>query len=114
MDFIEKFKPKKESYPTQEPVNAEKVWDQVKANTSVFDFIQEFVPLKKTGNFAVGHCPFHDDQHPSFSVNVDKNYWHCFAGCGGGSIIDFWMKWNDCDFNTATEELAERFRKADE
>ena len=51
-------------------------------------------------------CPFHDDGHPSFSVNIEENYWHCFAGCGGGSIIDFYMKWNDCDFYTATKELA--------
>ena len=29
------------------------------------------------------------DLHPSFGVNTEGNYWHCFAGCGGGSVIDF-------------------------
>ena len=53
-----------------------------------------------------GLCPFHEDQHMSFSVNAERNYWHCFSGCGGGSIIDFWMKWQDCDFKTAVKELA--------
>jgi DNA primase len=40
-----------------------------------------------------GFCPFHDDQVRSFGVNDSGNFWHCFAGCGGGSVIDFWMKW---------------------
>jgi DNA primase len=51
-------------------------------------------------------CPFHNDQHPSLGVNAEKNYWYCFAGCGGGSVIDFWMKWRGCDFKTAVTELA--------
>ena len=51
-------------------------------------------------------CPFHDDKVESFSVNDKDNYWHCF-GCGkGGSIIDFFMLWHDCDFTTALWELA--------
>lgn len=114
IDLIEKFTPKKDCIPLGEPSESENVWDQVKAHKSAYDFIQEFVELKKSGDFALGHCPFHDDQHPSFSVNVDENYWHCFAGCGGGSIIDFWMKWMNCDFNTATKQLAERFGVLDE
>ena len=47
-----------------------------------------------------------------FSVDREGNYWHCFAGCGGGSIIDFWMKWRethgqDADFTSAVKDLAE-------
>ncbi len=49
---------------------------------------------------------FHDDHHASFGVNDEGNYWHCFAGCGGGSVIDFWMKWRKCDFTTVVRELA--------
>ncbi|MHA2433799.1 MAG: CHC2 zinc finger domain-containing protein, partial [Candidatus Thorarchaeota archaeon] len=40
-------------------------------------------------------------------VNDEGNYWHCFAGYGGGSVIDFWMNWRECDFTTAIKELAE-------
>ena len=36
-------------------------------------------------------CPFHDDSHRSFGVNEERNFWHCYAGCGGGSVIDFMM-----------------------
>ena len=31
-------------------------------------------------------CPFHDDRRPSFSVNLTNGLWHCFAGCGGGTL----------------------------
>ncbi len=34
-------------------------------------------------------CPLHDDARPSFSVNLQKGLWHCFAGCGAGNVHDF-------------------------
>jgi hypothetical protein len=80
--------------------------ERIKAKISVFDFVGEYVQLKPTSSGAVGLCPFHIDRHPSFGVNVKRNYWYCFAGCGGGSIIDFWMKWSGTDFKTAVKELA--------
>lgn len=76
---------------------------RIKESISALDFISQFVELSPTGR---GQCPFHNDQHASFAVNVEGNYWHCFAGCGGGSIIDFWMKKQGCDFTTAVRELA--------
>lgn len=33
--------------------------------------------------------------------------WNCFSGCGGGSVIDFWMKMKDCDFSEAVRDLAQ-------
>ena len=70
----------------------------------VRQFVLRYVELSPKGT---GLCPFHDDQVPSLSVNDKENYWHCFA-CGvGGSVIDFWMSYQDCDFQTAVSELAE-------
>jgi len=80
--------------------------DQIKKRVSVLEFVNRYVELQPTNQGALGLCPFHDDHNPSFSVNVAENYWQCFAGCGGGSIIDFWMKWQECDFVTAISELA--------
>lgn len=77
---------------------------RIKESIGIVNFISQYVELSPAGR---GLCPFHVDQHASFSVNVEKNYWHCFAGCGGGSIIDFWMKWQDCNFTQAVHELAE-------
>jgi hypothetical protein len=81
--------------------------ERVKASVTVLEFVSQYVDLKPTASGAVGLCPFHDDHHPSFGVNAEGNYWHCFAGCGGGSVIDFWMKWRKCDFTTVVRELAE-------
>ena len=39
-------------------------------------------------------CPFHDDEHPSFSVRKNERglwFWNCFAGCGHGDEIDYLM-----------------------
>jgi CHC2 zinc finger len=64
--------------------------ERIKNRISVYDFVSQYVDLDSSGR---GLCPFHDDHRESFSVNREGNYWHCFAGCGGGSVIDFWMRW---------------------
>lgn len=50
-------------------------------------------------------CPFHEDKSPSLSLNYDKKLWYCFAGCGGGNIIDFVMKVENVDFVSALKIL---------
>lgn len=82
---------------------------RIKDRITVYDFVSQYVELNERGQ---GLCPFHDDQHASFSVNQDENYWHCFAGCGGGSVIDFWSKWReaqgqDASFEATIKDLAE-------
>lgn len=86
----------------------EQISDRIKAAITVQEFVGRYVALSANGR---GHCPFHDDQHRSFAVNVEKNYWSCFAGCGGGSVIDFWMRKQDCGFTDAVKELAEMLLK---
>ncbi len=92
------------------PVGAagEQVSERIKNAITVHDFVGRFVALTANGR---GYCPFHDDTHRSFGVNEKRNYWSCFAGCGGGSIIDFWMLHRQCDFKTAVAELAEMLLK---
>jgi hypothetical protein len=97
--------PPRQIYPRQ--TGGETAWERVKKSISVYEFISQFVELRRTGSGYVGHCPFHDDRRPSFSINPKSNYWHCFAGCGGGSIIDFWMIHEGVDFPTALIELEE-------
>ena len=92
-----------------EPLSAtgDTVSERIKASVTVLEFVSQYVDLKPTASGAVGLCPFHDDHHLGFGVNAEGNYWSCWAGCGGGSVIDFWMKWRKCDFTTAIRELAE-------
>lgn len=102
--------------PVFEPVEAagEQVSDRIKAAVSCLEFVSQYVELDSRG---LGRCPFHDDQVSSFSVNAEENYWHCFAGCGGGSIIDFWMLYQrrvegkPGDFKSTVKELSQLLLK---
>ncbi len=69
------------------------------------DLIGQYVDLRPIASGFIGLCPFHEDEVPSFGINVNGNYWHCFAGCGGGDIVSFWMKLKNCDFKTAVKDL---------
>ncbi|MBA3533347.1 MAG: hypothetical protein H0T73_15610, partial [Ardenticatenales bacterium] len=89
-------------------VEAETLSAQIKRSVSVRSLVSRYVDLSPSG---VGYCPFHEDDCPSFAVNDAGNYWHCFAGCGGGSVIDFWMKKHKCDFRTAVAQLAHLMRE---
>lgn len=52
-------------------------------------------------------CPFHADGTPSLSLNIDKGTWNCHAGCGGGGVLDFEMKFAGVDRETARANVAE-------
>ena len=62
------------------------------------DYIGRQVSLSRRGREFVGLCPFHKEKTPSFTINDDKNFYHCF-GCGEhGSVINFLMKYQNLDF----------------
>ena len=55
-------------------------------------------PLRKAGARFSGRCPFHEERTPSFSVNADRGWYHCF-GCGvGGDTIGFVRETQQLDF----------------
>lgn len=66
------------------------IWNRIRKAEPAIEFIGRYIELTPTATGGVGYCPFHEDQHKSFGVHEKGNYWRCFAGCGGGSIIDFW------------------------
>ena len=71
--------------------------------------IQDYVSLKKTGATYKGLCPFHGEKTPSFQVNRDKGFFHCF-GCGaGGDVIKFLELHEKVGFQDAVKQLAQRF-----
>jgi len=93
--------------PIGEVYESSKV-ERIKKAVDAVDFIGSYIDLRPVASGAVGKCPFHDDNHPSLGVNKKGNYWHCFAGCGSGSIINFWMKWRGINFSQAVEELGDQ------
>lgn len=72
-------------------------------------FYQEFIhSLKVNGKpEALGLCPFHDDHHPSMSVNLESGLYYCHACGAGGDVFDFYQKLLGTDFATALSEIAE-------
>tara|TARA_B110000495_G_scaffold130212_1_gene113368 strand:+ start:192 stop:2075 length:1884 start_codon:yes stop_codon:yes gene_type:complete len=84
------------------------VKDQVKQATDVVDLIGSEMNLRRQGSIYVGHCPWHDDQKPSFQVNPNKQNWVCYPCDVRGDVFDFIMKREGVDFREALGILAER------
>ena len=81
--------------------------DELRERLSIVDVVGRRVPLNKKGQNHWGCCPFHNEKTPSFSVNEEKGFYHCF-GCGEhGDIISFVMKTENMDFKQAIAELAQ-------
>ncbi len=80
--------------------------DDIRARVPLADVIQRRMKLQKRGREFVGLCPFHSEKTPSFTVNEDKGFFHCF-GCGEhGDVIGFVMKTDGLSFPEAVERLA--------
>ncbi|QQG27905.1 DNA primase [Pectobacterium carotovorum] len=79
------------------------------ARTDIVDLIDARVKLKKQGKNYHACCPFHHEKTPSFTVNGDKQFYHCF-GCGAhGNAIDFLMNYDRLEFVETIEELATQY-----
>jgi len=81
--------------------------DDLIARVDLVDLIDARVPLKKSGVNYLARCPFHNEKSPSFNVNREKQFYHCF-GCGAsGNAIGFLMEYERQSFVEAVETLAE-------
>jgi DNA primase len=81
----------------------------VRERTDILAIVQEAVPsLKRRGRAFVGLCPFHKEKTPSFHVNPDRGFFHCFGCKEAGSAIDFLIKHEGYTFPEAVRALAER------
>ncbi len=81
--------------------------DNLIARVDIVDLIDARVPLKQAGKNYQARCPFHNEKSPSFSVNREKQFYHCF-GCGAsGNAISFLMDYERQTFVEAVETLAE-------
>jgi DNA primase len=83
--------------------------EDLKHQADIVVVIQDYVSLKKTGATYKGLCPFHGEKTPSFQVNREKGFFHCF-GCGvGGDVIKFLELHDKIGFTDAVKQLAQRF-----
>lgn len=82
--------------------------DTVRERTDIVALIGENVRLTKKGRSFMGLCPFHKEKTPSFSVNQERGFFHCFGCKESGSAVDYVMKLEGLSFPDAIRALAER------
>ncbi len=80
--------------------------DEIKTRLKVSTVVSKVVSLKKRGKEYVGLSPFKNEKTPSFTVNDEKEFYHCFATSEHGNIFDFVMKIQNLRFGEAVKHLA--------
>ena len=81
--------------------------DEIRARLSVSQVVGRKVALKRAGREHKGLSPFKTEKTPSFTVNDQKGFYHCFASGEHGDIFTFVMKTQNLSFPEAVERLAE-------
>ncbi len=82
--------------------------EELRARADIVKIIGSYVTLKKNGHRYVGLCPFHNETAPSFSVDGQKQVYHCFGCKAGGSVIQFVMDIERLSFQEAVAFLADQ------
>ena len=80
--------------------------EEIKNRIAVSDVVARKVKLQRRGREFVGLSPFKPEKTPSFTVNDDKQFYHCFATGKHGSVFDFMMETEGLSFPEAVERLA--------
>ncbi|MBR4375310.1 MAG: DNA primase [Treponema sp.] len=82
---------------------------EVKQVADIVSVVSEYVQLTNRGVNWFGCCPFHSEKTPSFSVNVDRKFYHCFGCKASGNVIKFVQEIEKISFPEAIERLAKRY-----
>ncbi len=80
--------------------------DELLSKVDLVQIVSRYVPLKRKGKTYWGCCPFHHEKTPSFAVNADKQFYHCFGCKESGNAITFIEKMESVDFIDAVKILA--------
>ena len=83
--------------------------EEIKRAADIVEIIGQVVQLKKAGKNYLGLCPFHSEKDPSFTVNQERQTFHCFGCKKGGDVFSFWMEYHGSTFPEALRDLAERY-----
>ena len=81
--------------------------DEIRNKIKVSEVVSKTVKLKRRGKEFVGLSPFTNEKTPSFTVNDEKEFYHCFATSEHGNIFDFVMKTQNLKFGEAVKYLAQ-------
>lgn len=82
--------------------------EEIKSKLDIVDVISEYVPLKQAGVNFKACCPFHEEKTPSFMVNREKQFFHCFGCNESGDVFTFIQKMENIEFPEALKILANK------
>jgi CHC2 zinc finger/Toprim-like len=86
---------------------------RIKRAVPIARVVGAYVELRNSGNKLIGHCPFHQERTPSFTLYPETESFHCF-GCGAhGDVLNFLQRVEHLSFRQALDTL-ERLRSDDE
>ncbi len=80
--------------------------DEIRARLPVSQVVSRRVPLKRAGREWKGLSPFNKEKTPSFTVNDQKGFYHCFSSGKHGDVFAFVMETEGLSFPEAVEKLA--------
>ena len=88
----------------------EQQWEDTKARARAIAIVAVaerlgLGPIEGRGKQVRGRCPFHDDAHPSLSLNTEKNLWYCPVCATGGDGVKLYMRARQVPFATAVRDL---------
>ena len=82
--------------------------EQVRQAINIVELVEKYVQLRRQGRNYVGLCPWHEDSHPSFQVNPERQSFKCWVCDIGGDVFSFVMKMEGVDFKEALTMLADQ------
>src|SRR6266487_2068958 len=82
--------------------------ERVRMANDMVEYVGQTVALRRVGRNWVGLCPFHQEKSPSFSVNAERQLYHCFSCKAGGDIFKFVQETEHVGFLEAVEMLSRR------
>ncbi len=83
--------------------------DKLRSSILVSEVVGKKVKLKLRGKEFMGLCPFHNEKSPSFTVNDQKGFYHCFGCAAHGDVISFVMNNEGLEYRDAVAKLADDF-----
>jgi len=82
---------------------------EIRQAARISEFISPHVALKRRGRSLLGLCPFHNEKSPSFSVDDDRGFYHCFGCSAGGNVFTFLMEHERLTFPEAVRKVASHY-----
>ncbi|MCB9555621.1 MAG: DNA primase [Deltaproteobacteria bacterium] len=81
---------------------------EIRSRVDIVQIVGQHVQLRRSGANHKGLCPFHEEKTPSFNVNSERQFYHCFGCNESGDVFSFLMKVEGRRFDEVVEELAAR------